>query len=402
VGAVTVTPAQTVQVHTRLSKSLVTINFTVVPVPYTDKYEIKLEQTFETHVPAPVLVLDPAFKDFKNVTPGFEANFVVTAKNHGLIEMTDVQIKGSEVAGGVLTPLIEYFPLLLPQQVVEVPFVFTYNTPGGSQQGQTRQLSGGDVANCLVGAMPFGGLADPAVFQGLAAIFSGQFRCISDLNPQQALATVGAIFALGQLAAAYGSAAEFLVGFVGQALSCIVGNLLPAFDFGGGGGPGGRGDGAFGVANLACFTAGTGVLMHDGSWRPIEDVKPNDMIRVGPRSSEVTRVTKTYVLPPEKLREIEWTGGGKVQATREHRFWVDGKGWVAAMNLNPGDHLMNDAGERVRITRLTDLENDQPVYTFSVWGDNVFYANGVLVHDMCAMENNDVITTATAGGRDAQ
>jgi fibronectin type 3 domain-containing protein len=402
VGAVKVTPAQTVQVHTRLSKSLVTINFTVVPVPYTDKYEIKLEQTFETHVPAPVLVLDPAFKDFKNVTPGFEANFIVTVKNHGLIEMTDVAIKGSEVSGGVLTPLIEYFPVLLPQQTVEVPFVFTYNTPSGAQQGQRRQLSGDDVAGCLVGAMPFGGLANPDVFRGLAAIFSGQFRCIKDLNPQQALATVGAIFALGQLAAAWGSAAEFLVGFVGQALSCIIGNLLPPLpDIGIGiASGGGRGNGSYGVGNLACFGAGTEILMADGSLKPIEQIKPNEMIRVGPRSSELARVAKTFVRPQENIREIEWAGG-QVRATSEHRFWVDGKGWVAASNLKPGDYLMNSDGERVSIRRITDRDVGEPVYTISVYGDNVFYANGVLVHDMCAVEN-EVITTAVAGGQNAQ
>ena len=48
-----------------------------------------------------------------------------------------------------------------------------------------------------------------------------------------------------------------------------------------------------------------------------------------------------------------------------------------------------------------DHPGGEPVYTFSVAGDNVFYANGVLVHDMCAVEN-EVITTAIAGGQNAQ
>jgi hypothetical protein len=406
VGAVKITPAQTVQVHTRLSKSLVTINFTVVPVPYTDKYEIKLEQTFETHVPAPVLVLDPAFKDFKNVSPGFEANFIVTVKNYGLIQMTDVVIKGSEVNGGVLTPLIEYFPLLLPQQTVEVPFVFTYNTPGGSQQGQHRQFDGGTLAGCLVGAMPFGALADPAILQGLAAIFAGGFQCVTDLTPQQAAASLAAIFALGQIAGAWGSAAEFLVGFVGQALSCIIGNLLPAFDGGGGGGGGGRGDGSYGVANVACFEPGTKVLMEDGTSRPIEEIRTNDIVRVGPRLIDIARVSQTFKRPAENLREIEWEGGRHVRATREHQFWVDGKGWVAALNLQAGDYLMNDKGQRAKILRVADVNNKEPVYTFSVSGDNAFYANGALVHDMCANESIKTLTansaaavTKTAGGR---
>jgi hypothetical protein len=67
VGTVEIRPGQTATVGaptTRLSKSLVTINFSVVPVPFTDRYEIKIEQTFETHVPVGVLVVDPPFKDF--------------------------------------------------------------------------------------------------------------------------------------------------------------------------------------------------------------------------------------------------------------------------------------------------------------------------------------------------
>jgi hypothetical protein len=67
-----------------------------------------------------------------------------------------------------------------------------------------------------------------------------------------------------------------------------------------------------------------------------------------------------------------------------------------------GDHLMNDKGQRVRINHLVDLENKQPVYTFSVAGDNAFYANGILVHDMCANEKGRVLTAQSAGGPNAQ
>jgi hypothetical protein len=328
----------------------------------------------------------------------------VKVKNHGLIGMENVIIKGSQVSGGVLTPLIEYFPELLPQETVEVPFVFTYNTPGNTPQNQRRQISGDDIAQCLVGAMPFGSLADPAFFQGLAAIFSGTFYCITDLTPQQALATVGALFALSQILGSIGSAQEFLIGFVGGALSCIIGNLLPSFGDNGGTGPGSGGPGtggSYGVSNAACFSAGTDVLMSDGSTKGIEHVAPDEWIRVGPGSNEVARVSRTFARPNESIREIEWTGGCKVRTTREHRFWVDGTGWVAASDLKAGDFLMNSRGERVRINRIADHLSIEQVYTLSVLGDNVFYANGILVHDMCAVEN-EVTTTAIAGGHNAQ
>jgi hypothetical protein len=58
-GRVTVMANQTVLVEPRLSRSLVTVSFTVTPVPFTDRYEITIEQTFQTHVPSPVLVMTP-------------------------------------------------------------------------------------------------------------------------------------------------------------------------------------------------------------------------------------------------------------------------------------------------------------------------------------------------------
>jgi hypothetical protein len=63
---------------------------------------------------------------------------------------------------------------------------------------------------------------------------------------------------------------------------------------------------------------------------------------------------------------------------------------------------MNDKGHRARIVSVADIPNKQPVYTFSVWGDNAFYANGALVHDMCVNEKNRTAIAVTGGGRDAQ
>jgi len=42
----------------------------VVRCPLTDRYQIQIEQTFETFVPLPVLVADANSKIFDNVQPG--------------------------------------------------------------------------------------------------------------------------------------------------------------------------------------------------------------------------------------------------------------------------------------------------------------------------------------------
>ena len=43
-------------------------------------------------MPMPVLVLTPTFMEFDNVKPGFEASYIVTAKNEGLIQMENLTL----------------------------------------------------------------------------------------------------------------------------------------------------------------------------------------------------------------------------------------------------------------------------------------------------------------------
>ncbi len=69
-GTVNIQASQTVYQNPILNRSLVTINFSVVPVPFTDQYEIQVEQTFATFVPVPVLVMSPPYTSFNNVSPG--------------------------------------------------------------------------------------------------------------------------------------------------------------------------------------------------------------------------------------------------------------------------------------------------------------------------------------------
>jgi hypothetical protein len=195
VGVVTVAADQTVSVSSRLNQSLVTVNFSVTPVPYTDTYQITIEQTFETHVPAPVLTLTPTCQQFQDVTPGFQATYIVTVKNEGLIQMEDLEISGDQNGTATMTPLITYVPLLLPQQSVDIPFTFSYlgsNAP--AQQGS-------DLSKCWpklpgLNSRDYGGFVD-----GLSALAKAKGRCIKDNT---------ALFLAGATVIAYTAARDAL------------------------------------------------------------------------------------------------------------------------------------------------------------------------------------------------
>ncbi|HEV2391800.1 MAG TPA: Ig-like domain-containing protein [Verrucomicrobiae bacterium] len=409
VGTVNVIPDQVVYQHTRLSRSLVTVSFSVVPVPFSDQYQLQVQQTFETYVPAGVLVLDPAAENFNNVTPGFQASFLVNAKNYGLVQMTDVQIKGSQSGAASFTPLITYIPVLLPQQTVSVPMVFSFGVTNSSTGPGPAKLDGGGAAGCVasafMGAFGFSDLMNPDVMGGLAAIFSAQERCVKDLDPQTAAATVAALYGVLQLANDFGDAASALGSAVAQAVGCIIGNLLGGLAGGGGGGGGGPSSGDTIVGQpVGCFPADTLVRMADGTQRAISTLATNDLVQSGVQAGDVSKVNQVLEFNTHKIQNIQVidTAGGVVRslfATAEHLFWVDGKGWLPAAELGIGDYVLDWQEHRLRVVRNQVVERSLKVYTLGLTGDTAFYANGILVHDLCQQSPSSLAGKAAGNSR---
>jgi hypothetical protein len=362
---------------------VVTVTFTVTPVPFTDKYEITIEQTFQTHVPLPVLVLSPSYREFDNVTPGFQASYIVTAKNEGLIQMENLTITGDQNSSSSFIPLITYVPVLLPQQTIEIPFTATYwgsNAPGHQ----------GALSDCLPNPSGVGG--DIAGFiDGLRALCNAEGRCIKD----NSLIILAGGVALGMklfqdLSSLVAGVAEQVANYIG----CVIGTLLGQGLGGGGSASGGGGSTQdFGGGGAPCFTADTQVLLLDGRSETIDRLKTGDLVRSGLTDREFATVLERQKQTSDKCRLIRFTAAGitpaqadagqTVCATDDHSFWVDGKGWTTALRLRVGDWLLKQDGSRVRITASDRVAGTHDVYTLVLGGDRVFYANGVLVHDAC-------------------
>ena len=380
VGTVTVVADQVVYQPTRLSRSLVTLSFSVVPVPFTDDYTIQVEQTYETYVPAGVLVLDPPMMTFTNVDPGFQASYVVNAENYGLIQMTDVQTAAAQNNGMQLTPLITYIPVLLPMQSVNIPFVFSYQAPDSStQSAQSRQA----LSDCINKGNV------EAFINGLATILQANERCPKDQEAQSVFAE--------ELVNQYKDfiTQPDLVGIavgLGETIGAIVGCIVGPINQGGQVPTAGKQAPPTSSETVlpvgGCFADSTLILMADGTQKPICDVQINDVVRTGTRPEDFATVNAVYSLVSTNLRAIRFAApGGKdakeLQATEEHRFWVDGKGWTAARAVAAGDWLLNSNGQRISVLGNETVTRSTPVYTFSLSGDDAYYANDVLVHDMC-------------------
>ena len=104
-----------------------------------------------------------------------------------------------------------------------------------------------------------------------------------------------------------------------------------------------------GVAAVSSFPAGTPVLMADGTYTPIEEVEPGDLVLA------VDETTGTFnprpvlaqwsVADRRPLATVTVDGGGSVTATADHRFWnVGDDGWLELAEIEPGDRLLTPDG----------------------------------------------------------
>jgi len=92
-----------------------------------------------------------------------------------------------------------------------------------------------------------------------------------------------------------------------------------------------------------CFPAGTPVRTPHGDV-PIEDLKPGDtVITCDPLTKKLnaSSIIDTWERKnSEEFVEVTLDNGTKVVATQAHPFWVEGKGWVLAGNILPGDTVL--------------------------------------------------------------
>jgi hypothetical protein len=88
----------------------------------------------------------------------------------------------------------------------------------------------------------------------------------------------------------------------------------------------------------------------------------------------------------EHVVHVEIDGGGELKATRNHPFWVEGRGWTAAKNLRANDRLTDDRGEPVAIKRAWVEDRTTGTYNLSVEGVHTYYVSAggvpVLVHNV--------------------
>jgi hypothetical protein len=124
-----VQPGITGQITAFLSRQLVRYEWTVTPTEIQDVYTVTLNTTFETNVPAPVVVVDPANVDLSAMVDGrMQVDFTVT--NHGLIAAEEFYLAFNDHPRYQVDLLTEFKGCIDPGQTIVIPAMITDTTVG--------------------------------------------------------------------------------------------------------------------------------------------------------------------------------------------------------------------------------------------------------------------------------
>ncbi len=136
------------------------------------------------------------------------------------------------------------------------------------------------------------------------------------------------------------------------------------------------------------FTATTLVLMADGTRKPIKDVaRGNTVLAADPVTGERGSREVTDLIRhggPHTMVAVQLAGAGQIDATDKHPFWVASqRKWVDAIDLKPGDVVLSDRGDQIKVTNLKTSQQDLTAYNLTVAGLHTYYVGDkpVLVHN---------------------
>ncbi|MFI0242927.1 polymorphic toxin-type HINT domain-containing protein [Streptomyces sp. NPDC016845] len=138
------------------------------------------------------------------------------------------------------------------------------------------------------------------------------------------------------------------------------------------------------------FPAGTGVLMADGTSRPIEQLEVGDLVRAtNPATGESgpRRVTRTIHTPDDRnFTDVTLADGSTLTSTSHHPFWSENdRAWKNADTLRAGDTLRTPRNTTATITGTHVWQGLQDAYDLTVEDLHTYYVStgttNVLVHN---------------------
>jgi hypothetical protein len=164
------------------------------------------------------------------------------------------------------------------------------------------------------------------------------------------------------------------------------------------------------------FVPGTPVLLADGTYKPIEQIKLGDRVLATDPTGNLTQGRPVIALIPgqglKKLVRItvdtdgdRGNATGTVTATDEHPFWEARTGrWTDAEDLDRGNLLRTPDGRLLEVVDVHEWAQQQQVHNLTVDGLHTYYVNAggqdLLTHN-CSRPGDEHLDLHYKDGWDA-
>jgi hypothetical protein len=129
---------------------------------------------------------------------------------------------------------------------------------------------------------------------------------------------------------------------------------------------------------LPCFLSGTKVLMADGTYKNIENIKPGEKVV----SFDLVNKKITFSKVEKLFRKIDSSYliiNNRLKLVPHQLIYVNGK-WEEAKNVKIGDNLLNNEGKQEKVVSVSNIVNES-VLTYDLELESVgnFFAENYLV-----------------------
>ena len=138
-----------------------------------------------------------------------------------------------------------------------------------------------------------------------------------------------------------------------------------------------------------CFVGDTLITMADGTYRPIENIKVEDLVFTQNGNEKVNEVVSPI---HNNIVELMFSNGNSTKNTDDHPYYVIDKGWcsikpklstelydVKCEQLEVSDIFIDDEDVQIKLLNIERVNGEFKTYTFST-DSKTYYANKLLVH----------------------
>jgi intein/homing endonuclease len=135
-----------------------------------------------------------------------------------------------------------------------------------------------------------------------------------------------------------------------------------------------------------CFPSGTKITLSDGTQKNIEDLTLNDkLLTYNELTGEKSEGAIGNIVKKKEhlLIRHKTNDGNEVKSTALHKFYVKGKGWIAAQDIVLDDILLNkDGNETIVVEKETIVGEVEVYHIMDVKDNHTYYAENLLVHNL--------------------